>query len=462
MNYKNLKNQSRIFDFNIFGKFSKIKIIEKKFTNKIFRNCIIESSFFNKKNFDKVEFWKIDFLNCKFCDCKFTNVLFSEVEFKKTSFYNCLFDNVIFAHSYIKSNIFKHCEFKKTKFNTFVVKNKKILPSSMVGLDPNKATLLKDKKKFSGMMDEKGYYFKKQNGKFKDNDRIFLPEYKFLNKIPNELKKKKFNFKFKDKKFLKNSFLNELIHGNGFVKLNNKINSKDLKTAISQILNYDNTEKKFTIEKRKKQFYLNNLFKVHKIFEKILPKEKILKTFSDVLGPNFFCGFYGSNFLGAGARGQRFHFDYPYPTMYRKNGVIQNFDYKSPINLQAIILLSDLDDVTGSTDIIPGSQKLQLDPQSLNISEFKGDFIIFKKKGESFKYKIKKLTGKKGTIFLFNGLAWHRAGDNLSLDKNRITLLLQFLSNHIRPLNKFNGLKKSNSKFINQLTGNNLILPTEV
>ena len=148
--------------------------------------------------------------------------------------------------------------------------------------------------------------------------------------------------------------------------------------------------------------------------------------------------------------------------MYRKNGVIQNFDYKSPINLQAIILLSDLDDITGSTDIIPGSQKLQLDPQSLNISELKGDFIIFKKKNKSFKYKIKRLTGKKGTIFLFNGLAWHRAGDNLSPNKNRITLLLQFLSNHIRPQNKFNGLKKSNSEFINQLTGSNLILPTEV
>ena len=463
MDYGNLKIQNKIFNFNIFNKFSNIKLHQKELKNKIFRNCIIKETFFKDKTFNKVEFWRIDFSNCKFYNCKFSNVLFSDLKFKKVLFYKCKFIYVVFAQSYIfEENLFKYCEFQKTKFNTFVVKSKKILPSSMIGLSPNKATLLKDKKRFSGMMDEKGYLFKKQDGKFKDNDRIFLPEYKFLDKISNEIRKRKFNFKYKDKRFSTNNLLYELIHGNGFVKLSKKVNAKDLKTAISQILKYDNTFKKFTTEKRKKQFYLNNLFKVHKIFEKILPDENILKNFTNILGPNFFCGFYGANFLAPGARGQRFHFDYPYPTMYRKNGVIQNFDYKNPINLQAIILLSDLDDITGSTDIIPGSQKLQLDPQSLNISEIKGDLIIFKKKGKVFKYKIKKLTGKKGTIFLFNGLAWHRAGDNLSHKKNRITLLLQFLSNHIRPQNKFNGLKKSKSKFINQLTGNNFILPREV
>ena len=148
--------------------------------------------------------------------------------------------------------------------------------------------------------------------------------------------------------------------------------------------------------------------------------------------------------------------------MFRKNGIIQNFDYRHPINMQAIILLTDIDETNGSTDLIPGSQKLQLDPQSLNIFEQKGQLIYFKYKNKIHKYKIKQLKGKKGTIFLFNGLVWHRAGDNLSTDKNRITVLFQFLSNHIRPQNKFTGLKKSKIDFVNQLTGSKLLLPTEV
>lgn len=462
MKFTKLKKKKFINKNNIFYRFDNLNFENKNFKKNILRNCYLKDIRFNLVNFEKIEFWKIYFQNTVFKNCKFNNILFSEIIFSKAKFINCSFNNVQFAHSYLEKKIFYMCKFKSISFNTFVVSQKNLVPKKYLGLDNNKAVLLSEKKKLSNLMDIKGYFFKKKIGKFFDNDRIYLPKYTFVEKTNKRIHKAKFSFKFRDKKFSLNNYLNELVNGNGFVKLDKLISKKIINKAVRKIEEYDNTQKSFTIDKRKKQFYLNNLFRLDKIFEKIIPDQSILKKFSKILGPDFFCGFYGANFLGPGARGQRFHFDYPYPTMYRKNGVIQNFNYKFPINLQAIILLSDINDENGTTDLIPGSQKLQLDPQSLNIFEKKGEFIFFKKNNKLHKYKIKKLSGKKGTVILFNGLNWHRAGDNLSTDKNRITVLLQFLSNHIRPQNKFNGLKASKSSFINQLTGSNLILPTEV
>lgn len=462
MKFTKLKKRKTINKNNIFDRFENLNFDNENFKKTIFRNCYLKNIKFDSINFEKIEFWKICFQNVIFKNCKFNSILFSEIIFSKIKFINCSFNNVQFAHSYLEKKIFSKCKFKNISFNTFVVSRRDLVPKKYLGLDNNKAVLVSEKRKLSRLMDVKGYFFKKKIGKFFDNDRIYLPKYTFIEKINKKVSRAKFSFKFKEKKFSSKNYLNELVHGNGFVQLDKLISPKIISKAVKKIEEYDNTQKSFTIDKRKKQFYLNNLFKVDKIFEKLIPDQSKLKQFSKILGPDFFCGFYGANFLGPGARGQRFHFDYPYPTMYRKNGIIQNFNYKFPINLQAIILLSDIDDESGTTDLIPGSQKLQLDPQSLNIFEKKGEFIYFMKNNKLHKFKIKKLKGRKGTVILFNGLNWHRAGDNLSINKNRITVLFQFLSNHIRPQNKFNGLKVSKSSFINQLTGNNLVLPSEV
>ena len=39
-------------------------------------------------------------------------------------------------------------------------------------------------------------------------------------------------------------------------------------------------------------------------------------------------------------------------------------------------------------------------------------------KNKKFKYKIKSLEGSAGKTILFNGLMWHRAGENASKEKN--------------------------------------------
>ena len=57
---------------------------------------------------------------------------------------------------------------------------------------------------------------------------------------------------------------------------------------------------------------------------------------------------------------------------------------------------------------------------------------------------------------------WHRAGENASKEKMRITLNMQLLSNYIRPMHKFNKIKKSDNEIVNQLSGYNLKLPVEV
>ena len=88
--------------------------------------------------------------------------------------------------------------------------------------------------------------------------------------------------------------------------------------------------------------------------------------------------------------------------------------------------------------------------------------IYFYKKNKKFKYKIKSLEGSEGKTILFNGLTWHRAGENASKEKMRITLNMQLLSNYIRPMHKFNKIKKSEDEIVNQLSGYNLKMPLEV
>ena len=53
----------------------------------------------------------------------------------------------------------------------------------------------------------------------------------------------------------------------------------------------------------------------------------------------------------------------------------------------------------------------------MNESETK---IVFKLK-KWYKFKILSLEGKRGTMVIFNGLMWHAAGENNSLNKIRVT-----------------------------------------
>tara|TARA_A100001015_G_scaffold258104_1_gene301137 strand:+ start:10049 stop:10246 length:198 start_codon:yes stop_codon:yes gene_type:complete len=65
-------------------------------------------------------------------------------------------------------------------------------------------------------------------------------------------------------------------------------------------------------------------------------------------------------------------------------------------------------------------------------------------------------------MVIFNGLMWHAAGENNSLNKTRITMNNQFLPNYVRPMHLLRNSFKKNDFFSNQISGQNFIHPIKI
>ena len=452
-------------------KFNYKNLIEnKKFKSNKFQNFIYRINEFSNIQFEncffyKTEFWQVKLKSTLFVNCDFKKNIFSDVEFSNTKFINCKFNESSFAHLIIKDKIFINCKFLRNKFNTVTLKMKNILPKKIFDKNSDQIITFSEKKELIKDLEGKGFNFKKTNSKHLDNSMFYVNYRHIVDKEPKKFSKSKFSFNNFERKTNFKNIVHELIYGNGYVVLDDKIDNKYLSNALKILNKKNDSLKKFSTNKRNKQCYLDNLFANDISFSKILPKKKFFGEIKKILGENFTCGFYSANILAPGARSQPFHIDYPYPTMDRKNGELVNFSYKNPINIQIQIMMSEIKkkNGVGPTDIIPGTQFLQQDPKYLEIYENrKKNEIYFYKKNKKFKYKIKSLEGSAGKTILFNGLMWHRAGENASKEKMRITLNMQLLSNYIRPMHKFNKIKKSDDEIINQLSGYNLKLPLEV
>jgi hypothetical protein len=448
--------------FNLRNIINEKKKNSKRLHAFVFRDCVLSNTVFKNCKFSNSEFWKVNFLKVSFINCSFNKTLFSDIDFLDCKFINCNFSKVNFSHSSIGKKIFFNCNLEDVNFNTVILNLKNYVPKNVYDNNRNSIITKLEKNKLIKTLDDKGFYFKKSKNKLQDNNVFFINYRHNLKETPKKFKNIDFNFDFKEKKFNLSTVIDELVYGNGYVVLNQKSKQKELINAIKKIPYKNKLLSKFTINKREKQFYLDNLFSIHESFSNILPKKKIFDKIESILGKNFTSGFYSANVLGPGARGQTFHIDYPYPTMEKISGKLINFTYKNPLNLQIQIMLTDINNAkgVGPTDIIPGTQLLQQDPKSLEIFEnTKKKEIYFLNNKKKHRYKIKSLEGKSGTMVLFNGLAWHRAGDNLSKNSLRITLNMQLLSNYVRPMHKFTKIKKSKKKLINQLSGYDLIMP---
>lgn len=451
--------------FNLEKTFINQKFDSLKLNNFVFRKCKFSNIIFEKCFFKKSEFWKVSLDKITFNKCIFDQTIFSDIQFRKCNFIDCNIKNSNFSHLQIQKKIFFNCQFYKNNFNTVIINSKNVLAKKI--LDQNKENIItkSEKNKLVKNLNDKGFDFIKTNNKYLDNNMFFINHRHFTDKKPKKFSNTKLSFKIKKNKFNLKKMAYELVYGNGFVELNQSSNTKELLKSIKILDKKSKIIKKFTTNKRYKQTYLDNLFSENISFSKILPKPKFFKPIKTILGKNFTCGFYSANILGPGARGQPFHIDYPYPTMEKENGKLKDFSFKKPINMQLQIMLADLNEKSGigPTDIVPGTQYLQQDPKFLELHEnTSAKELYFSIGNKKHRYKIKSLIGKKGKIILFNGLLWHRAGDNLSKKENRITLNMQLLSNHIRPIHKFNNIKKSKNELINQLTGYNLKFPKEV
>ena len=408
---------------------------KSKFKNKIFEN-------YTFKNF---EFWNTLFINVKFLNTNFIEGTFSDISFTKCKFINCNFKNVNFDHSEFKEKNFINCKFSKIKINTILT----TLNSGFkiqINKNNSKAIYIKKNKLFSLKSDTKKKFCDiKFNDLIKFN-RFSISHFNF-GKQKLEIfdeNKKNINFpktKTKTKKKQNSKdIITELIYGKGYVILNEKVDSHLVDRAKKILLNYKTENKNMsTLDKRSKQLYVHNLFSKNSIFQKFIPKNKYLNIYQDILGNNFKIGYYSANILFPGARGQMFHLDYPYSEISSNKSKLENVSYKKPLNLQSLVALNDFTAKTGPLSIVPYSQMLETNPLYSDLKIFqKNKNIKINLNNTQYCLEYEDLMLKKGTIVLFNGLSWHKASDNCSLNKIRISLLTQYLPNFVKPMHNIN------------------------
>ena len=449
--------------YNFEKNFKKQKFTKAIINSKIFRKVLFKECTFKDIDFEKVEFWKTTFVKTTFINCNFHESLFCELSFQQSKFIGCKFKKNGFSHFFFNKKLFLNCKFLNDNFNSIEYNSKCGLKKEYFIRFKNDLISTEKRNILQNNLSDVGFNFLK-NSKFEYSSSPLL--YKQTKEITNINKYlKKTNYSFSDKKKKTNKYYNELIEGKGFIILKNKIQTKLINQAFKIIMKKEKNEKKFSTDKRNKQFYINNLFGLDPIFQKILPKKKVFDEISKILGKNFYFGFYGANVLFPGAKGQPFHLDYPYPMFDKEDGKLSLFNYKNPMNLQIQIMLTDINENNGPTGLVEHSQKLQLDPKKLQTYEFrdnKSHDLLFKYKKKQNKFKIKNLIGKKGSVIIFNGLSWHRAGNNFSKDQMRITLNIQLLPNYVKPQHKFLKIKKTNSNLIKRLAGKEFVHPIDV
>ena len=113
-----------------------------------------------------------------------------------------------------------------------------------------------------------------------------------------------------------------------------------------------------------------------------------------------------------------------------------------------MILLDNFTDINGATEFLPGSQKFNKYPSQK----------VFDKKKIKFVY-------PKGSLIIFNGMAWHRSASNFSY-KERIAILGQYLPFFITPMSnlkkciKKKDINKLDSR-LRQLLGIDLVNPIQ-
>ena len=436
---------NKICKNNFFHRERKISIILRK--------CHIERISFINKFFYNTEFFKTHFYQTSFKNCKFKKTIFNNVELDKTKFFNCSFNNVEFSHFEIKNEIFKNCKFNNIKFNCAILNYKNKLLKSITSKNKNdiiykdkNGDLIHNKKMFQFLKKEKNannknkYYFNSHIISRNNNDKIF----------------KKCDYTYKLKKIYsgnnKATIINNLINGNGVIKAKPNFNKMVIDKAKRLVFKKTKYKINNNLDKRKLVTEVPNLYSIDPVFLRLLPPKYVLDVIAKLLGENYYSGLYSSQIFLPGARSMAYHIDYPYTTMPKdQNAVIKNFSHKHPMNIQSLLFLTNVDHVNGPTYIIPGTQMLQLEIKSkkifMNTDQTK---IVFKHKKKWHKYRVFPLTGKKGTMHIFNGLAWHGVGDNMSYSKHRISANNQFIPNFIRPMHD-NTIQERNSHLVSRI-----------
>jgi len=262
------------------------------------------------------------------------------------------------------------------------------------------------------------------------------------------------------KKFSKDNLdqkntLNELIHGNGVIVIEDVFDLENIKKARSIVNEFaDNQEQKeshFNAEAESSgkihlQQRVWNLFGKDLVFSELISHDIVFDLMSKFLGTEFICGSYCASRLLPGSPGQELHIDYPYWDYYKEETFPMGLNSSFPQNCQATIPLDNCSMESGATGFIPESQKN----------------LHYPNKNDNFS-NLQQMVAKPGDLVFFNGNCWHGAMPNKS-DYQRAALLIEFLPKYIKPLEDLvsyleEDFKKNSSKRVKQLLGLNYEYP---
>jgi hypothetical protein len=298
--------------------------------------------------------------------------------------------------------------------------------------------------------------------------QCFIISYCFLNgKIVKILKtidffifrKQRFNYKGINPK-LNFNLINTQLKEKGYYVFPNKLNNKIIDDLLifskkEDCYYYDDFGKKRLCKFKKKINKKNYHSSKYSYFENLLikfkPIRKILLDNNNLLiSYNYFKNkpyFSNINMWWSTARERRLTIK---NEKFNRSAQFFHFDLDRPKWLKLFIYLSDVDKYSGPHEYVEGSHKILGKPKKVLAKGYQrigtGEIAKFYKKK-----KIKRIVGKKGTMFIADTSCFHRGIPPLK--KNRLILVIEYS-------NSLFGAKilKINKKIKQSLTNSNLIV----
>ena len=202
---------------------------------------------------------------------------------------------------------------------------------------------------------------------------------------------------------------------NGFFVINNFLNDYLVAQIKDIVVKLEEEEVKIN----KNYIYSDkvhrvwNLINKNTIFQDVITNETLLKIMDKIFDrkthhQKFFLSSFQSTCVQPGAIAQALHIDTPVPDP------LPLWEIKA----NSIWLLDDFTELNGATEVIPGSHKFGRRPVNNNIEDHRG---------------LQKIIAPSGSLIIFSGYLWHRAGHNVS-NHNRRALLGSFASSAFREI----------------------------
>ncbi|MCH9844490.1 MAG: phytanoyl-CoA dioxygenase family protein [Alphaproteobacteria bacterium] len=249
----------------------------------------------------------------------------------------------------------------------------------------------------------------------------------------------------------------ELLDGDGAILIKNLFTADEVKNARDIIHHHSNQETPKVTHFQGKAEKSNNLHLQRRVWNLLNKGDIFIKMathplFKDVLskflGDEFIMGSIAANRILAGGPGQEPHIDYPYWDYYKKSAFPPKINTSFPMNAQVTIMLDEFTAETGATAFMPKTQ---------SALHYPDDEAYFHKN-------CSRMFGEAGDAVIFFGAVWHCAMPNISADKDRSAVLIQYLPKFIVPMENMTAtldadVLKNASPYLLQLLGENVPYP---